>query len=140
LNGIVGCIGYFPEVDNPANKAFLAALKTMYGEHMPYVTELACATYEGTMLWAAAVKKAGAIDRLKVIEALESGLGMDGPSGRVTIDPQSHHTIRDIYLAELRDGKWKIMQTFSQQKPSWTDSVCDLGKDPKSNKQVIFSE
>jgi branched-chain amino acid transport system substrate-binding protein len=140
LNGIIGCMGYFQELDTPANKEFLAGLKAMYGDQVPYVFELASATYEGTMLWAAAVKLAGTIDRMKVIEALEGGAAIEGPSGHVTMDPNSHHTTRDIHLAELRDGHWIIKETYPRQKPWWTASVCDLSKDPDANRQVVFSE
>ena len=37
---------------------------------------------------------------MKVIEALESGISFDGPAGKTTIDPQTHHTILDVYIGE----------------------------------------
>ena len=46
------------------------------------------------MLWAEGVKKAASIDRMKVIEALESGIAFDGPSGKVSLDKPTHHTTR----------------------------------------------
>jgi ABC-type branched-subunit amino acid transport system substrate-binding protein len=33
-------------------------------------------TYEGCMMWAAGVKKAGSLDRMKIIEALESNISL----------------------------------------------------------------
>lgn len=93
LEGVVGCIGYFEELDTPENKAFLSGLSDMFGDDLDYMNELSCATYEGTMLWAKAVETAGTTDRMPVIEALESGLSIVGPSGLVTIDPEvaPHH-------------------------------------------------
>ena len=64
-------------------------------------------TYHGLNLWAEAVKKAGATDRMKVIEALETGLSFVGPAGKTTIDPPTHHCILDAYIAEgmISSGK-----------------------------------
>ena len=82
-----------------------------------------------------AVKKAGSIDRMKVIEALESGLSFDFPAGKVSIDPKTHHTIRDVHIADLQDRKFTILETYKQQQPADTQAVCDLVKDPNSNTQ-----
>jgi branched-chain amino acid transport system substrate-binding protein len=62
-----------------------------FGADYPYITELAVATYQGMHLWALGVKKAGSTDRMKVTQALESGLSYEGPSGKVTMDAATHH-------------------------------------------------
>ena len=49
------------------------------------------ATYQGMHLWAEGVKKAGSVDRMKVIEALEAGICFDGPAA-------SHHRPADASL------------------------------------------
>jgi hypothetical protein len=54
------------------------------------------------MLWAEAVKKAGTAERMAVIEALESGLSLAGPSGTIALDPKTHHGVLNVYLAELQ--------------------------------------
>jgi branched-chain amino acid transport system substrate-binding protein len=138
-NGIITCYGYYPTLDTPANKAFIAKVESKVGEFfggkMPLLTELSVCTYEGTMMWAEAVKKAGTIDRMKVIEALESGLSFDFPGGKVSIDPKTHHTIRDVHIADIEDRKFIILESFNQQQPADTQAVCDLQKDPNSNTQ-----
>jgi branched-chain amino acid transport system substrate-binding protein len=95
-------------------------------------------TYHGVYLWANAAKKAGSIDRMKVIEALEQNASFDGPAGKTTIDPQTHHTILDVYIGEARDKKFNVLETFSQQKPADTQAVCDLKKNPNENKQYVI--
>lgn len=138
-NGIITCYGYYPTLDTPANKAFTAKVEAKVGEFfggkMPLLTELSVCTYEGVMMWAEAVRKAGSIDRMKVIEALESGLTFDFPAGKVSIDPKTHHTIRDVHIADLQDRKFTILETYKQQQPADTQAVCDLVKDPNSNTQ-----
>ncbi|HTT78344.1 MAG TPA: ABC transporter substrate-binding protein [Stellaceae bacterium] len=138
-NGIITCYGYYPTIDTPANKAFIAKIQSKLGEYfdgtMPLLTELSECTYEGVMMYAAGVKKAGTVDRMKVIEALESGMSFEFPAGKVTIDPKTHHCIRNVYLADLENRKFIILEQFDQQPPSDTQAVCNLEKHPDSNIQ-----
>jgi branched-chain amino acid transport system substrate-binding protein len=95
-------------------------------------------SYQGMLLWADGVKKAGVLDREKVIEALESGISIDGPSGTVTLDPQTHHSIFDVHLAKMKDKVPVLIETFPQRKPDDTAAVCDLKKNPREAKQYII--
>jgi len=136
--GIITCYGYYPTIDIPANKAFKTKVQAKLGAmppagNGPLLTELSVCTYEGMMLWAAGVKKAGTVDRMKVIEALETGISLDMPSGKVTIDPTTHHVTRDVYLANLKNREYVILESFSQQPPADTQAVCDLKKNPNDN-------
>jgi urea transport system substrate-binding protein len=78
------------------------------------------------------------VDRLKVIGALESGISYDGPSGKLTIDPATHHCTLDIQIAELKNKVWKVLETYKQQPPSDTAAVCDIKKNPNENKQYVI--
>ena len=137
-NGMLVCYNYFEGVKNPANTAFLEKFHKRFGADYPNVTELAMGTYQGFNLWAEGVKKAESIDRLKVIEALETGISIDAPSGKVTIDPPTHHCILDVHIAEAKDRKFVLLEDFSQQKPTDTAAVCDLKKNPNDNQQYVI--
>ena len=137
-NGILGAYGYFEELDTPASKSFVEKVKKAHPD-TPYISELAAATYEGMYLWAEGVKKAGKIDRMAVIEALESGLSFAGPTGKVTLDHATHHTIRNAFLAEVKDRKWSVLESYPDAQPLDTASVCNLVKNPNDNKQYIIS-
>lgn len=138
-DGIVCAFSYFQEVDTPANKAFLEKLKAKLGANAPYLgAELAMRTYVGAQLWAEGVRRAGTLDRMKVIEALESGISVDGPPGRTVLDPKTNHVTLDVFLAEVSNHGFKVLQTFPQQPPADTQSVCDLVKEPNANKQVVI--
>ena len=128
--GIVACYGYFAELDTAANKAFLARLAAAYGDRAPAVNELAARSWEGFMLWAEAVRRAGSLDRMAVIEALEGGLAIDGPSGRVAIDSATHHIVQSVYLAEVENGAFRVFAGFPAQPPADTAAVCDLKANP----------
>ena len=95
-DGIVSAFSYFQEVDNPLNKAFLANSRPRSAPTRRTFRELPMRTYIGFNLWADGVKrKARSTDRMKVIEALESGISMDTPAGMTTLDPKTHHTTLD---------------------------------------------
>jgi urea transport system substrate-binding protein len=137
-NGMLVCYNYFQDLKNKTNETFVAAFHKRFGADYPNVTELAMGTYQGFRLWAEAVKKAGSVDRMKVIEALETGIGIDAPSGKVTIDPATHHCVLDVHIAEVKDKKLNVLEDFAQQKPSDTGAVCDLIKNPNDNQQYVI--
>jgi urea transport system substrate-binding protein len=137
-NGMLVCYNYFQDVKNPVNTAFLERFHKRFGADYPNVTELAMGTYQGFQLWADAVKKANSVDRMKVIEALETGISIDAPSGKVTIDPPTHHCILDVHIAEVQDKKLVVLEDFAQQKPADTAAVCDLIKNPNDNQQYVI--
>ena len=137
-NGMLVCYNYFEDLKNPVNTAFIERFHKRFGADYPNVTELAMGTYQGFLLWAAGVKKANSIDRLKVIEALETGIKIDAPSGVVTIDPPTHHCVLDVHIAEVKDKKLNVLEDFAQQKPADTAAVCDLVKNPNDNQQYVI--
>jgi branched-chain amino acid transport system substrate-binding protein len=133
-NGLILAYSYFQEIDTAANKDFVARFKARYGADAPYLNELAVRSYEAVHLWAEAVRKAGSLDRMAVIEALESPASYDGPSGKLEVEPKTHHAVQNVYLAELKDKSYNILQTYEQQQPEDTLLVCDLEKDPNQSK------
>jgi branched-chain amino acid transport system substrate-binding protein len=132
-DGMICSYGYFEAVDNPINAAFKSRMQERFGDEAPALNELAVRTYEGAMLWAEAVKTAGSVDREAVIEALRGGASYDGPSGTVTIDAQTHHASMNVYIGELENQDFKILESFENQPPADTQLVCDLNANPNQN-------
>ncbi len=137
-NGLIAAYSYFEAVDNPVNADFLARLDAQMGANRPGLNELAVRSYEGVMLWAEAVKLAGTADRNPVIEALRTGLTYNGPSGAVTVDPQTHHCIQNVYLGELENQRFEILEQHEAQPPADTQLVCNLIENP--NQSTFFFE
>jgi urea transport system substrate-binding protein len=137
-NGVIVAYNYIEAIDNPVNKDFLKRFRARYGADYPPITDLAMSSYQGMLLWAAGVTKAGTLDREKTIEALETGISIDGPSGKVTIDPATHHCIFDVHLSVFKDKQLVPIQTFLQRPPADTAAVCDLKKNPREAKQYII--
>lgn len=137
-DGIVTGYGYFQELKTPENTAFVDAIHKKFGANVPYLGEPAATTYEGFHLWAEGVKKAGSLDRTKVIKALDSGISVTGPSGPVAIDPPSHQTVRNAYLGKAVGRAWDVIATYPHQEPSDTQEVCNLLKNPRTDKQFVI--
>ena len=133
-NGMIAAYSYFEEIDTATNKAFVKRFKARLGAKAPYLNELAARTYEGIYLWAEGVKKAGTLDRMTIIEALETPVSFDGPSGKIAIEPKTHHAVQNVYLAELQNQKFNIIESYPQQPPTDTMLVCDLQKNPNMAK------
>ncbi len=137
-DGFLVSYNYFQNLDTPENKAFKERFYKRFGKDYPNITELAMGTYQGFKLWAAGVKKAGSLDRMKVMDALESGISYDGPSGNVTLDAETHHCVLNVSIAEVKNKQLNIVETFKQQKPSDTSAVCNLKKNPNDNQQYVI--
>jgi urea transport system substrate-binding protein len=138
-DGIISAFSYFQEVENPLNKAFLDKFRAAQGAGAKefYLNELAMRTYIGFNLWAEGVKRAKSVDRMKVIEALESGVSMDTPAGMTVVDPKTHHTTLDVFMGVAANRGFKLLETFPQQPPLDTASVCDLKAHPDESKQYV---
>jgi branched-chain amino acid transport system substrate-binding protein len=134
--GIVVAYPYFQELDNPTNREFVTRWHAAYGEDYDYITDSAVTVWNGWHLWAAAVEEAGTTDRDAVIEALETGVEFDSPSGRVELDGPSHHVAQNISIAEVNDERgFDIIETRESVPPSYEQEVCDLVEDPTTNEQ-----
>lgn len=128
--GLVTVKNYYDEMDTPASKAFVERFKKRFPDYT-YVGSLAMADYQGMYLWAEAVRKADSVDRKKVIEAFESGIQIEGPSGVVASHPQTHYCVLDMYLAEVRSGRFEVLESWKQVPPvDADDKSCNVLDDP----------
>jgi branched-chain amino acid transport system substrate-binding protein len=133
-DGILICGNYSQESPAPANKDFLARWNKKFGD-TKIVHEIAVSQYHGIMLWAECVRKAGTLERAALLKTIESGPSIEGPAGKVTIDPKTHHAALDIHVMEVKGQKLTILETVKQRPPSDTAQYCDLLKNPDENKQ-----
>jgi branched-chain amino acid transport system substrate-binding protein len=136
--GMIVSFAYFEEVDTPANKKFISDLRASSSAPIGYISEVTARSYEGVHLWAEGVRKAGTTERAAVIDALRSPVSFDGPSGTVTIEPKTNHAVQNIYLAEVRNQKLEIIESFPAQPPTDTLLVCDLDANP--NQSTFYFE
>jgi branched-chain amino acid transport system substrate-binding protein len=133
-NGIMVAYNYSQELDTPDNMAFKDAWSAAYGDSSA-IHEIAVSNYQGVLTWAEGVRQAGSIEREAVIAALETGIAINGPAGRVQVDPKTHHAVLDVHIMEVRDQGMTVIETLSQRQPIDTQAVCDLQANPDDNTQ-----
>ena len=136
--GILAAYAYFQELDTPVNQQFLARLKAKFGDKTPYINETAIDGWYAVMHWENGVRMANSDERMPMIEALEKGSTVDGPGGISRLDPATHHFTVDIYLGQVKDGAWNIIESYPQQPPSDTAAVCNLITHPDDNQQYVI--
>jgi branched-chain amino acid transport system substrate-binding protein len=133
-DGIMMVYSYSRQLDSGGNRAFLKRWKNRFGT-IDDLHELAVATYQGVHLWAQGVRAAKSLERDKVIEALESGVRLQGPVGRVSLDAKTHHVITPVHLIEVADQKMNVVESFGERQPVDTQAVCDLEANPDDTAQ-----
>jgi len=123
---------YVEEVDTPASNDFKKRFHAKFPNE-PYITQEAANAYDAVYLYKAAVEKAKSTDQDTVKKALESGgICTEGPSGKVCIDPKSHHLSHTIYLVHVKaDHSVEIPKVWNDVQPYWLGKVgCDLPAKP----------
>jgi branched-chain amino acid transport system substrate-binding protein len=105
--GVVSTCQYNPDSDNPKLKAFHSSYLKRFGQE-PDV--FAAHAYDGMNIIIEAVRKAG-LNRVlirDVMTDMKSIQGYDGVTGKIELDG-SWNNIRNIYMAEVRDGKFNFI-------------------------------
>lgn len=115
-DGIYISASYFTNIDNPKNKAFLAAMEKKFGSNLKTPNDLSVPEYEGVYLYKAAVEKAKTTKADAVVKALAE-VSFDGPRGTIRMNKQ-HHAPLTMYLGQVqKDGSVKILDTFKDVDP-----------------------
>ena len=108
--GFYSSMKYFQTLDNPNNKAFVAAFKAKYGKDA-VIGDVTQAGYLGPWLWKAAVEKAGSFDVDKVVAASESGTIelKNAPEGYVRLDANHHLWSKSRIAQGQANGTFKVV-------------------------------
>lgn len=114
-------LGYFKEVDNPANSDFVRRYFERFGADAPPHMTFSSHIYDAALLYAAAANAAGTTETAAVAAALE-GLTLSTPTGDITVT-DSRHLAQPIYGAEIgADGSQVIVQAFPSVE---SDETCN---------------
>lgn len=109
VEGFYSSMKYFQSLDNPANKAFVAAFKEMWGEDA-VIGDVTQAAYLGPWLYKKAVEKAGSFDIDKVVEAIDGIEFPNAPEGYVRVHDSNHHLWSTAKIGKfLRNGQFEVV-------------------------------
>lgn len=101
--------GYFSSLETPDAKAFSDSYVGRFGAQAPLMSGIAESTYEGLLALEALAKKAGTLD-VAAMDAASEGTSYRGPRGEVTIS--GRHVVQDIYVAEVGENGFRVLETF----------------------------
>jgi len=113
IEGLASCLDYFRAVDKSDPTS--AKLQQMYDEmfagskYLFAAGAAATGMYRGMMLWAAAVKEAGKVDRDTVAHALDHAKIDAGPGGPAEMVPGKRHCKMRMYIAVAKNGAFDIV-------------------------------
>ena len=114
--GIPTAASYFMAVDTPENQSFLERFRARWGDEA-IVTNIGEGTYNSIHLWAAAVEKAGALDKEAMIDALPE-VSFAAPQGEISIQEGSNHASLRSLIAETQpDGTFVVLEDFGLVEP-----------------------
>lgn len=121
-DGILCSASYFQSIDTPENKAFVEKFQAKYGtEHG--ISNCVEGSYTAVMLWAAAVEKAGTLDKEAMLDALPE-VTVSAPSGEIRISPVNNHAILHSYIGKCRaDGTFEVVVDLGVIEPK---TACNL--------------
>lgn len=95
---------YFQTVDTPANAAWMAGFRSEFGEDRVFGDSMEAA-WCLINLWKVAVEQAGSFATEAVRQVFAAGIGFDGPGGRMTIDPATHHATKYFRMGRVRPDR-----------------------------------
>lgn len=99
-----------PDTD-PQKPVLLAYKKEYEAKHGP-VSTFGGHAYDGILIAAEAIKRAGGTDKAKVRDEIEKTSGFIGTAGVFNMTPEDHMGLNlDAFkMVEIRDGGWKIVE------------------------------
>lgn len=100
VRGHFAAWSYFQSLDTPESQAFVRRFKKGFGLDR-VVDDPMEAAYTQVMVWMEAYKRAKSSDPVKIREVLEKGLEFDAPSGKVKVDPKTHHLYKNFRLGRI---------------------------------------
>jgi len=105
---------YFQSIDRKENREFVKRFQAAYGKDR-VTSDVITAAYNSVLLWAQAVREAGSFE-IQTVRRFMRRQSLNAPEGVVSVDPDSQHTWRPVYIAKVgNDGQFDIVWT--SQKP-----------------------
>ncbi len=118
VEGLYSCLDYYQAVDDSFSQKLLTQYNALYPGDAKFTAGSACSgLYRGLRLWAAAVAEAGTLVQEDVIAALDHARIAEGPGGPAAMVPGQHHVRMNMYIAQARGGRFRIVKNLGAIDP-----------------------
>ncbi|WP_422929862.1 urea ABC transporter substrate-binding protein [Singulisphaera sp. PoT] len=130
---------YFQSIERKENQEFVKRFQKRYGADR-VTSDVITAAYNSVLLWAQAVREAET-DDIKTVRRFILRQSLNAPEGVVSVDPETQHTWRPVYIARIgSDGQFEIVWTsekpvrpipypISRSKSEWEQFLNDMHKE-----------
>ena len=119
VEGLYSCLDFYQDAGDPFSRELLARYDALYPGSAKFTAGSACSgMYRGLRLWEAAVREAGSLDQDAVVEALDHASIAEGPGGPAEMVPGQHHVRMNMYIAQARDGAFKVVESLGAIDPA----------------------
>jgi urea transport system substrate-binding protein len=104
---------YFQAIDRPENLEFVRRFQKRFGAHR-VTSDVIEAAYNSVNLWAQAVEDAETEDVTGVLKMIK-WQSLNAPEGIVSVDAETQHTWRPVYVGRIRaDGQFDLVWSSEQ--------------------------
>lgn len=114
--GIVTVANFISTLDKPEAKAFAAKVRKRFGESA-IVSNTVDAHYMLTRFFIEGIKRAGAVDKEKIIDSV-TGFQLQSGNGMVRLRPEDRHADLNVIIAETRNQKQVLLKDLGAVKAS----------------------
>ena len=121
VEGLYSCLDYYEDASDPFSRELVERYDKLYPGSAKFTAGSACSgMYRGLKLWEAAVNEAGTLDQEEVIRALDHAKIAEGPGGPAEMVPGQHHVQMNMYIAQAKDGHFKVVEDLGVVDPKET--------------------
>ncbi|MGB8855880.1 MAG: substrate-binding protein [Burkholderiales bacterium] len=118
VEGMYSCLDYYQNIEDTFSKELLKQYDKRYPGGAKFTAGSASTgMYRGLRLWEAAVKEAGSLKQDDVIRALDHAKLAQGPGGSAEMVPGQHHLRMNMYIAQVKNGKFRIVKNLGVVEP-----------------------
>ncbi|HSF15121.1 MAG TPA: substrate-binding protein [Vicinamibacteria bacterium] len=118
VEGLYSCLDYYQNVSDPFSRELLSKYDKLYPGGAKFTAGSASTgMYRGLKLWEAAAKEAGSLKQEEVIEALDHAKIAQAPGGPAEMVPGQHHVRMNMYIAQVKKGKFEIVKNLGVIEP-----------------------
>jgi urea transport system substrate-binding protein len=118
VEGLYSCLDYYNDVADSFSRRLTAQYDALYPGGVKFTSGFGCSgLYRGLRLWASAVEEVGTLEQADVIAALDHAHIDEGPGGPATVVPGQHHVRMNMYIAQVRSGRFQVVEELGAVDP-----------------------
>ena len=119
VEGAYSCLDWYQQLSDPQSRDLLQRYNARFpGSAMLTAGSGCTGHYRALKLWEAAVQEARTVERGAVIRALDHARIADGPGGSAEMIPGQHHVRMNMYIAQARDGRFRVVENLGPIDPN----------------------